>query len=225
MLQGISPTQSQGHGIYRVNGGEQVTSHFEREPAQARVQHSLILKIDDYGKVCRQAVIHYGKPESQLPKDTDKQKQKETVIVYTETDYTNAIDPLSSSSTSTDYFYAPLPAEVRRYHVLPAKTPGDPRNRYSREALAALLSNANEVAVQESPEDSMGSPGKTTKTLLTKIRTLYSTTDLTNALPIQKLEQFSMEYQSYQLAMFKETLTETLENGESHNLDGRSDEW
>lgn len=212
--------QGQQHGIFRVNGREETAIHYEREPSEAKVQHSLVLETDDYGNVLRQAVINYGKASSSLNKSADRQTQQDAVIIYTETDYTNHFDPLTlQPSAIRNYFQTPLVSEVRKYRVFSANQAFDSQSRCSWESLVGVLAGASETFDHGSPCVSLGSPDSTLKIPIGKTRTLYSTGDLTEPLPVGKVEQFSLEYQSYQLVATKELLQATLKVGESSLLD------
>ncbi|KAL7931662.1 hypothetical protein V8C35DRAFT_309180 [Trichoderma chlorosporum] len=242
MHQGIS--RGQRYGIFRVQGREELICHYERDVGEALVQHSFTLQTDDYGNICKQAVVSYGKLQSKLEKDEDRKKQQETAISYVESDYTNAIDPTSPNfSGSFDYFQIPLPSETRQYHVLPgSEWISSSPNRYTWETLNASLPEIEEVPIHENP------PGESAKglgILVSKHRTLYSKADLTGPLPINELEPFSIGYQDYQLAFTNkflelilkddknlliptENLAEELSKGgyvQLPELDGQKDKW
>ncbi|KAK5996113.1 Toxin subunit YenB-like protein [Cladobotryum mycophilum] len=213
MHQGVG--HDQRYGIFRVNSREELTSHYEREPNEAKIQHFFTLEIDDYGNIRKQAVVNYGKLKSQLEGE-DQQRQKETFISYTTTDYTNAMDPLiSSTSTGNNYFQAPLPSEVCQYRVLPrSEWVCRSVDRYTWETLAKSLPGTVDVPIHKSSAHSDIIFTEGSKILISKARTLYTAT-LNEPLPIHKQERFSIEYQSYQLSFTKDLLEATLKNGES----------
>ncbi|UKZ56118.1 hypothetical protein TrVGV298_009946 [Trichoderma virens] len=242
MRQGIP--SGQRYGIFRVHGREELTCHYERDMSEGLVQHSLTLQTDDYGNVCKQVVVNYGKLESNLENDDDRRKQQETVISYTESDYTNAIDPtLSTASEHSGYFQTPLPSEIRQYRILPgSEWACNSPNRYTWETLNASLPGIDEVPIHETPS---GGSEKGLAVLVSKNRTLYSKADLTGPLLLHKLEPFSIDYQSYQFAFTNKLLEAALKDGESllinpgklaeelskggyvqlPELDGQNDEW
>ncbi|KAL2822672.1 virulence plasmid 65kDa B protein-domain-containing protein [Aspergillus cavernicola] len=240
--------RDQWRGVFRVNAREEITSIYERTRAEEpAVQHSVVLKSDEYGNVCSQAVMHYGNPSSRL-QGGDKEKQEETIIVHTETVYTNALDPLypqDATVPDSGYFQTPLPAEIRQYRVYPGSSWEDNgQNRYSWESLerlAASLAKADNIPIQ-GDSTAFNSPANGSKALIFEMCTLYSTPDLESPLPPRELKPFSIEYQSYQLVFSKELLEGTLKNGdlplvtweelanELNNggyktLEGRTDEW
>jgi RHS repeat-associated protein len=242
MHQGIP--QGQRYGIFRINGREELSCHYERDLNEASIRHSLTLKTDQYGNICKQVVVNYGKLASELEHNEDQKRQKETVIAYQDTSYTTPIDPLfAPASDAPDYFQIPLPSEVCHYRVLPgSEWVCNSPDRYSWEALSTWLPGIHEIPIHETPT---GSSEVGLAVLLSKSRTLYSKKDLTGPLQIHNFEPFSVEYQSYQLAFSNKLLETILKDGESpllnmidlaeelsrsgyiqlFDVDGREDEW
>jgi RHS repeat-associated protein len=208
MRQGIH--SGQRHGRFTVHSREELTCHYEREPSEALVQHTLTTEVDYFGNVCKQAVIHYGKTHSDLDTNTDRERQQETFIFYAETDYTNAISSLDAPRPAqTEYFQAPLPAEVREYRVFPGSSWGcSASDRYSWATLAASLPKVDEVTVNDGSIVFPTGSDNGVKIIASKVRTLYTKADLTDKLPLGRLEPLSIEYQTYRLA-FSEKLLET----------------
>ncbi|KAI0448402.1 65kDa B protein-domain-containing protein [Xylaria acuta] len=218
MRQKIHPGQR--YGRFRVNTQEELALHYEREPREAAAQHTVTIETDCFGNARKQAVVNYGKADSKLSRDVDKQRQQETFILYTETDYTNAIDPFTTPGPNpAENFQAPVPSETRKYRVLPGSTwaCGSALDRYPRDGLVALLPGAGEIpfynhSATPTPSD------KGLRKLISKARTLYSKGDHTGKLPLHTLEPLSVEYQSYQLAFSRQLLEATLKDDDSKPL-------
>ena len=49
------------HAVFLVHAREALTYHYERNPADPRIQHALTLEVDAYGNVLKQAAIGYGR--------------------------------------------------------------------------------------------------------------------------------------------------------------------
>ena len=103
---------------------EAISYHYERNPADPRIQHALTLEVDDYGNVLKQAAIGYGRrttdprrrragatcsrcpiqasPSSMPP---IKPSRPPPLLTYTENRVTNAIE-------SPDTHRNPLPCEA-----------------------------------------------------------------------------------------------------------------
>ncbi|KAK5996110.1 Toxin subunit YenB-like protein [Cladobotryum mycophilum] len=92
-------------GVYRVVEKEHLNSQLERgEEENARLKHDMILQVDDYGRSIKMASISYGREASMLEHAGDRTKQQETVVVYSEVDYTNPKGLLKFSDLVADDF-------------------------------------------------------------------------------------------------------------------------
>ncbi|MGZ8249468.1 MAG: toxin TcdB middle/C-terminal domain-containing protein [Methylomagnum sp.] len=49
------------HGVFFAHPQEAVSFHYERDPADPRLQHTLTLAVDDHGNVLKRAAIGYGR--------------------------------------------------------------------------------------------------------------------------------------------------------------------
>ena len=90
-------TQPQGDNAFvscRIYDHESIESEFDGSVTNVRTCQEITLLVDDYGNPLREVSIHYGRgtaPESDLEEE-DRQRQKQTRVVYTETGYTNVVD-------------------------------------------------------------------------------------------------------------------------------------
>ncbi|KAE8384306.1 SpvB-domain-containing protein [Aspergillus alliaceus] len=184
--------QSNRHGVFR------------RDRSEPRVQQMLTLETDQYSNTTKRLMINYGRLTSPLRLPEDQQKQTETSLVYSETNYTNAIDSLDMEP---DYFQIPVVFETVQYRVYPGSclTEAIIDGRYDFEKLAA---NDCELLKQDRI---CNIPSDGYKALITKNRTLYSGTDLNGPLPKGELQQFSVQWQSYQLFATTKLLAVVLE--------------
>lgn len=82
------------HGVFFAHPREAIHYHYERDPAEPRVQHALTLEVDDFGNMLREAAIGYGRHRSDpdLPLAADREKQARTLVTYTENRFTPAFD-------------------------------------------------------------------------------------------------------------------------------------
>ena len=85
------------HAVFFTHSQEAITYHYERNPDDPRISHSMTLEVDNFGNVLKQANIGYGRrkpvpnPENRLL-EADIDKQTKWLITYTENRVTNAID-------------------------------------------------------------------------------------------------------------------------------------
>jgi RHS repeat-associated protein len=111
-IRSLQPRGGSRHAVFFTHAREAVSYHYERNPADPRVQHAMTLEVDDYGNVLKLAAIGYGRrrPDLTLSKDA-QEKQALIHITCTENSVTNAID------AEDDDYRTPLPAESRTYEV------------------------------------------------------------------------------------------------------------
>ena len=111
----IRVLQSQGtnrHAVFFTHGREAISFHYDRNPTDPRIQHTVTLEADDFGNVLKSAAIGYGRrqADASLPAEEDRDKQALIHITCQESAVTNAI-------SEADHYRTPLPAEVRTYEL------------------------------------------------------------------------------------------------------------
>ena len=84
-VQALQPRNGNNHAVYLTLPKETISYHYERNPADPRIAHTLTLGIDDYGNVTDSVTIGY--PRRVVPDDLPE--QGETTMVYTRTDFIN----------------------------------------------------------------------------------------------------------------------------------------
>ena len=91
----LQPRGDRRHAVLFSHPREALTYHYEREPADPRIQHALTLAVDDFGNVLKEAAVGYGRRVSPLTEQWDRERQT-TLVTYTENDVTA---PLSDPAT------------------------------------------------------------------------------------------------------------------------------
>ena len=103
----LQPRGGNRHAVFFTHAREAISYHYERNPADPRIQHALTLEVDDYGNVLKQAAIGYGRRSSIRVVDAQGQVQQvptpaspahaairpsrpRTLLTYTENRVTNA---------------------------------------------------------------------------------------------------------------------------------------
>ena len=216
----LQPRADNRHAVFFTHAREVITYHYERNPADPRIQHALTLEVDDYGNVLKEAAIGYGRRETirlvddygnlqqvsnpgfaQLA-ESDKAKQTTALLTYTENRVTNTIDTPAAYRT-------PLPCEALTFELTGYPATGD-AGRYRAEdfvepdpASPNHLRHrfATQVAYEEAPE------AGPCRRPIEQIRTLYRPDDCGTAqgdtlalLPIGSLEPLALPGESYKLA-------------------------
>ena len=200
----IRRLQSRGdgrHAVFFVHANEAVNYHYERNPADPRMQHRITLEVDDFGNTLKEVAAGYGRrqPDATLPVDADRSTQTRTLVTYTEHRLTN---PIGDADLHPNDYRTPLSCETRRYE-LTGYVPTGPRNRYQPSDF-----------VQPDP----GDPGRLThvydddldyeevptagreRRLIEHVRILWRKDDLTALLELGAVEPLALRGDRYRLA-------------------------
>jgi RHS repeat-associated protein len=124
----LQPCADHRHAVVHAHQLESVTSHFERDPDDPRVEQAITLEVDDYGIVLRDATIAYGRrrPDAGLPTDADWEVQARALVSYSEHAATHAID---DAERHPDDYTVPRPAENLTYELTGIARAGGSRLR------------------------------------------------------------------------------------------------
>jgi RHS repeat-associated protein len=208
----IEMLQNQGtnrHAVFFTHPREAITYHYERDPADPRIQHALTLEVDDFGSVLKSASVAYPRRVAapDLSPD-DQRKQSCAWTTYTESDVTNGID-------IADDYRAPMPAETRTYE-LTGYTPTGTAGRYQPSDFVRPdpVDPSRLIAVFDSEieyEQQSGTGAQ--RRIVERIRTLYRKDDLTALLPSAMLEARAFTGETYKLAFSPGLLSEVFQRG------------
>jgi RHS repeat-associated protein len=201
----LQPQDDNHHAVYFSHQRESLTYHYERQPSDPRHSHALTLEVDAFGNPLKSLAIGYGRrhPDPGLPTQTDRDKQTQTLITYTENSYTNGIDdPL----LDLDSYRTPLPCETRAYELTGFQPEGGAL-RFSFEEWVehgfALLQSAVDI-----PYEAQADVTTTQKRLIEHVRTRYRKNDLTGLLPLGVIESLALPGETYKLAFSPGLLTQ-----------------
>ena len=212
---GARVLQPRGSGRYAVvftHASEVLSSHYERNPNDPRVQHALTLAVDDFGNVLAQASIGYGRrtqlrvldaqghwrmvPNPGLPEaEADRAHQTTALLTYTENRVTNAV--LTPHARRN-----PQPCETSTFE-LTGYTATGPDGRFQASDLVqpdpvdgkrTRLRFDAEIAYEAS------AAGPRRRRPIERLRTLYRRDDLSALLPLGQLQALALPGESYKLA-------------------------
>ncbi len=115
----IQPKTDNRHAVFFTPPLEAINYHYERNPADPRIAHTMTLEVDDFGNVLKEAAIGYGRRQSNVNLSAEDQaKQTRPLVTYTENHVTNAIDlPVDDQNYDPDNYRTPLPCETRTYEL------------------------------------------------------------------------------------------------------------
>jgi RHS repeat-associated protein len=221
----LQPRDENLHAVFSSSARESVDFHYERKlysvaggatldpgsPAAAhatraadpRVSHTITLEVDSYGNVVKSAAIGYGRRfDAWDPVLTpeDRQKQKQILLTYAESSYTNAV-------LLDDAHRVPLPSQASTYeliHVTPDANQPQITNLFRFDELRKKAA-ASSDGQHELPYEDVRAAGATTsnpyRRLISQSRTVYRKDDLTGALPQGALESMALPVDIYTLVL------------------------
>jgi RHS repeat-associated protein len=197
----LQPQGTNRHAVFFTHAREALSYHYERNPDDPRISHTMTLEVDDYGNVLKSVAIGYGRKQSPLTEPSDQGKQMRLLITFTQNSVTNAID----DTINLDDYRTPLPSEAITYELTGFK-PENGAERFSFDHLSRndfdALSSATEIQYEETAD-----PSKAQKRQIEHVRILYRKDDLSGLLPIRKapidksLESLALPGETYKLAL------------------------
>lgn len=175
----VQPQLDNPHAVVYACEQEALEYHYERNPADPRISHTVTLEVDPYGNVTKSAAVGYARRTPAYP------EQGQLLITYTEADVINTPDAPSSYRHS-------LPAETRTYEVSDLAPAG---TRFALAELAGAIAGASEIPFEAAP-----TPGTPQKRLFKRSRTLYYTDDLSASLTVGQAGTRALPYGTYSMA-------------------------
>ena len=215
----LQPRGPNLHAVFFSHASETLDYHYERNPADPRISHTLTLEVDDYGNVLKSVAIGYPRRTPAFA------EQKPTLATLTQNQYTHPI-------LEDDNYRAPMPAEAKTYELTAPTLKGTaPLDFLTVQAIATA---AVEISYEDKPTS-----GQTQKRLIEHVLTLYRKNDLSGLLALARLESIALPGESYKRALTpglmdifqsklsRAELTTTLSGAEGgyRDLDGNGSFW
>lgn len=191
------------HAVFFAHARETLDYHYERiyEPTHdPRVGHQVVLDVDAFGNVRKSIAIGYGRRDhraSSLESVEDREQQTQTLVTYTDNQFTNPV-------WENDAYRTPLLYESRTYEVT-----GHGYSERHRPSLNQLLEDTAHAAPLEYQSEPNGS---LQKRLIEHVRTLYRKDDLSAPLSLGRLESMALPYESYKQAFTSALLAQVYSN-------------
>ena len=182
-IERVQMQQRNRHAVFFVHPRESLTYHYERNPADPRIGHEMVLAVDEFGNVLKSVSIAYPRRMPQYP------EQAKRFITYTEHQVANKPDEPS-------WYRIGVPIETRTYEVtgVPMAFP------HSLETLRTQLASATEI-----PYETMSVRDAPQKRVIEWVRSLYRPNNQANTLtptplPLGEVESLALPYESFKLA-------------------------
>lgn len=220
----VQPRAGNRHAVFFTHAREAISYHYERNPADPRIQHALTLEVDAVGNVLKQADIGYGRRRQIRVVDdkgnvqevsnpgltgleaSDQAKQTTPLLTYTEDRVTNAIG-------TSDTYRSPLPCETLTFE-LTGYTPTGAAGRFQTSdlvepdptAAGRLRHKFTDQVPYEAP-----ATADPCRRPIEWLRTLYRRDDLNGLLPVGELHSRALPGESYKLAFTPGLLTQVFQ--------------
>jgi RHS repeat-associated protein len=189
----VQPRGANPHAVFTTHRAETVRTRSERRPDDPRVEHELMLDVDDFGNVRKSVTADYGRAG---PPGADA-RQTTAVVSAAEHLFTNGIDDAGA-------YRSPMAAETRGYEL----TGYAPHGRF-RAADFVDPAGRQWIADREVPFEERPPAGMRGRRLVSCVRTLYRSDDLSRLLPVGVLESRALAGEGYRLA-FTDALLATV---------------
>ncbi|NGO54716.1 SpvB/TcaC N-terminal domain-containing protein [Allomesorhizobium camelthorni] len=198
----IQPRGGNRFAVFVTLPREAITFHYERNPADPRIQHALTLEVDDVGNVLKQVTIGYGRRASPLAEPWDRNQQTRALLSYAENRVSSDHDTGRHAIDRDDHYRVPLPFETRTFE-LTGYMPTGAAGRYQAsdfvEPDLADPGRWRHKFIDEVPYDAAATTNPCRR-LVECMRTIYRRDDLTGLLPLGALQPLALPGETYKLA-------------------------
>lgn len=181
------PKQDNRHAVFLTVESEAITYHYERNPQNPRIGHTLNLRVDDQGNIIQTASVAYGR----IQEDTDlpqavRDERLNAGIVITENSYTPDIETIADYRLRQVY-------ETKTFEL----TGAIPEGRYFKvEKLRQEAAGAINTGYDTLPDEKTKG-----KRLIGHVRKIYLANDMRRLLPLGQMDTLGLHYKTYQLAL------------------------
>ncbi|MCB0836421.1 MAG: toxin [Bacteroidetes bacterium] len=175
------------YASFQVVPLENISYSYDRNPADPRISHSIVLKMDDKGIVTQSASVAYPRiaRPANLP-DSVWAGQNKRHVAYSEIELTNDIE-------TDDIYLIRTPYESRGYELI--GIPGNASDWLTKDILLEHINHAEEIPFEEDGDESLQ------KRLISHSRMYFLRNNLSDSLPLGQRESLGLGFRSYQLAM------------------------
>ncbi len=200
----LQPRDGNRHAVFFTHPCEAITYHYERNPADPRVQHGLTLEVDGYGNVLKQVAIGYGRRASSLKEQWDRERQTTSLLTYTENRFTKDHDTGRDAVDRDDHYRVPLLCEALTFE-LTGYTPSGAAGRYQAsdfvEPDPAIPGRLRHKFTTPEVAYNATAAGHARRRPIEWLRTIYRRDDLTGLLPLGDLQPLALPGEGYKLAL------------------------
>lgn len=175
-LKVIQPKGSNLYNVFLVLPSGTFTYHYERNPADPRMQQQLTLETDKYGTVLRSAAIGYPRRQPEYA------EQGKLALTISEKKVMHLDEAL-------EHYRLEIPLEEKTSELTGVAFAG---NAFSVERLNDAFYKAKEISFEEEP-----TPLKIEKRIISQQRITYYSADLRNELPFGEASFHALAYRTF----------------------------
>jgi RHS repeat-associated protein len=187
----LQPAGQNKNAVLITHESEGITYHYERNPADPRVSHAMVLEVDDFGNVLQNASVVYPRRTNPLP----AAEQMQLHVTCTENGFTNSVQQNLDHRVPGTYY-------TRSYELTGLAMPVD---YFTLDELRSACNDAAVIDHQVTPDGSLQ------KRLLGHTRTQYRGNNGTAVLPFGTMESKGLVHRSFKAA-FNDAILTTLFN-------------
>jgi hypothetical protein len=203
-IEPIQPFGNNQRAVFFTHARESLSYHYERNPADPRIVHEMVLEMDQFGHLLKSAAVAYPRRTPQHP------EQSKVHVTYTENRVTNKPD-------EADWYRLGLPVETLTFEIT-----GMPPTTNQRFALADFYAKdiagpvsgfvtAPEISYEQFPD------GTLQKRLIERVRVLYRSNNQANMLdpaplPLGEVDSLALPCESYKMAFTPGLLVQVYES-------------
>ncbi len=183
------------HAVFFTHAREAISYHYERDPADPRISHTLTLEVDEFGNVLKSAAIGYGRRQPDIALSlADQTKQSQILITYTENRVTKSHETGTDVIDAANDYRTPLPCESRTYELTGLTLPAG-SSRFMFDEVLDAGTTATAIDYEKA-----STVGTVQKRRIEHVRTYYRRNNLAGPLPLGDLQSLALPFESYKLA-------------------------
>jgi RHS repeat-associated protein len=189
-LEQVQPKAGERHAVFSQHVREQLSYHYERDPADPRILHEMTLAVDGFGNPTRTLSAAYGRRTADPALNPDDQaRQSRPLVTYKRSAFTIPVD-------NADSYRAPMPADVATFELSGFVPAGRFTFAEWTGANFARFELAPEIAYETAP-----TAGLEQRRPIERVVTRYRKNDLSGDLGATQIESLGLIAQSYKLAL------------------------
>ncbi len=202
--------EGHAHAVFFTHAHEALTLHYERRPHDPRIQHSLVLEVDDFGNVLTSAAVAYPRRAPLHP------EQERLWATFAEAAFVNQV--------GDEGWYrigVPVSSTTSELTGLPHS------GLFTPDAMRSLIAKAVEIPFEAAPS------GALERRTISRACSLYYRDDLSGPLPLGHVESLALPYQTLKQAftpgllarVYRDTVDDALLESEARYVNQNGAWW